>query len=224
MALSDIIQGVSTLGKETPASGTHCWTIPPRGLMNLYNVYYKVLCDGIQNYKYITIRPHDHLVCGMYGTTGHKNLINLFKDDLLNLIRCPFIGSVESNNSKFIHFHLILKCSRKQYETIRSNLINKYCLLEKAMKKKQYAIKQDKLEDERIRLFNLYRLGYSVYKGQRKESHICLITNDKTLLDNVSQPITLDNYEYLQALEEYAIEKIRINKQRKNCKNAVGII
>jgi len=210
MVLVEIIE-VSSFSKETPRNTI--WVNVNRTLEKLYSVYYHCLKKGFNQYKYITIRPHDHLISGMYNKAGYKDLINSFKEDLLELIKYPFIGSIESNNKKFIHFHLIIKCSNKALEKdVIFKLKDKFCKLEKALEKKQYAIKLDKLINDRIRMFFMYRLGYSVHKGRMKDSYIAMITNDYELYTESLKTISIEDMNNMLAIEEYEMEKIHIQK------------
>lgn len=224
MSLSDVIEGELNLGKNSPPAVTNIFRSKYKDHYKLYNVYYEFLKDGINKYKYITIRPHDHLIMGMYNKIGHEQLLPKYLEEITNIIKHPFIGSVEFHNNHFIHFHLIIKCSKTSYDEIRRSLTFKYATLERTMKLKQYAITHDKLKDERLRLFFLYRLGYSVHLGRIKDSFLYQITNNEIYLKYMKNPITQEHLEHMVALEEYQIEKIQMMKAKSQCKKDAGII
>lgn len=181
------------------------------------NIIHTILTN-FSSYKFITIRPHDYLIYGMYGAEYRTYLKRMFSD-ISNIIDAPFIGSCEKSNSKTIHFHLIIKCSTTQLNNYMELLKYIYTLKPLFPTQKQYAIQRQKLQDIHIERFISYYLGYKWDDRSLKPSFKCNVSKDFTYIDQEPHSYQL----MIEKLEtQITTRKIR-SKKNKNLQDDICI-
>lgn len=134
---------------------------------NLRNYIYSCELEG-PRIKFLTIRPHDEFMYGRYSITDRNKCMRVFVNVINENIPYPFVGSIESNNSIFVHMHLMVLCTNSQLELIHKSLKDLFTIQHK-LNQKQYAIMKSRPKSANDRLFMIrYYLGLK-YNSESKQ-------------------------------------------------------
>lgn len=157
--------------------------------------YIRALESHGNKVKFLTIRPHDEFIFGKYNVLTRKDAVKTIISILKENIKYPFAGSIESNNSIFVHCHLMVLCSNTELNILHQKLRDLLTSVHR-LGNKQYAVVKKRPKDIGDRLFMIrYYLGlkYKEDSFYSKKSYLFNIFYDmpkSTIPDEIAKEFT----------------------------------